>query len=90
VERVKALVVARPGLEAGRALEEELIQWCRERLIKWSCPREVEFRASLPLTLVGKVDVRKIREEQASPAGARDPSAPGPARAPEPLPVTLP
>lgn len=90
VERVRALVVPRSGFEAGRALEEELIAWCRERLIKWSCPREVEFRESLPLTLVGKVDVRKIREEQASRPAAEAPPAPVPARAAEAVPVTLP
>jgi long-chain acyl-CoA synthetase len=90
VERVRALVVPRSGFEAGRALEEELIAWCRERLIKWSCPREVEFRESLPLTLVGKVDVRKIREEQASGPAAEAPPAPAPDRAAEAVPVTLP
>ena len=34
-----------------------------EHLIKWSCPREVEFRSALPQTRVGKVDYRALVEE---------------------------
>jgi len=64
-ERVKALVVPAPGASPGPALADELVAWCRARLIKWSCPREVEFRAELPRTLVGKVDFRRLREEEA-------------------------
>ena len=55
-ERVKAFVVPNTSAQPGTELERELIQLCRERLIKWSCPREVEFRRELPKTRVGKVD----------------------------------
>jgi long-chain acyl-CoA synthetase len=41
---------------AGSALASELVEHCRARLVKWSCPREIEFRAELPLTRIGKVD----------------------------------
>ena len=60
VERVKACIVARDPEKAGPELGERLIAHCRERLIKWSCPREVEFMAELPLTKVGKVDYREL------------------------------
>lgn len=60
VERVKACVVPRDPAQAGAALEEAIIAHCRERLIKWSCPREVEFVGALPLTKVGKVDYREL------------------------------
>ncbi|HSN19960.1 MAG TPA: AMP-binding protein [Usitatibacter sp.] len=63
VERVKAYVVLRDRSLEKPATAEALIAHCRERLIKWSCPREVEFRASLPLTRVGKVDYRALVEE---------------------------
>jgi long-chain acyl-CoA synthetase len=60
VERVHAFVVLKdPGLanaETGRAL----IEHCRAQLIKWSCPREIEFCAELPKTRVGKVDYRVL------------------------------
>jgi long-chain acyl-CoA synthetase len=69
VERVKACVVPRDRAQAGRVLEQALIAHCRERLIKWSCPREVEFIDALPLTKVGKIDyvalVRRHKNEEA-------------------------
>jgi long-chain acyl-CoA synthetase len=68
VERVKACVVLREPAQAGAALEEALIAHCRERLIKWSCPREVEFVDSLPLTKVGKIDYRELARRHAERA----------------------
>jgi len=65
VERVRALVVPRAGFAPGEALEAELVAWCRRHLILWSCPREVVFRERLPRTLIGKVDVHRLRTEQA-------------------------
>jgi long-chain acyl-CoA synthetase len=62
VERVKAFVVAKPGVEAGPALADALIAHCRGELIKWSCPREVEFRETLPTTRLGKIDYRALTE----------------------------
>ncbi len=65
VERVVAVVVPGAGSEAGPALEKALIAHCQEHLIKWSCPREVKFQESLPLTLLGKVDYRRLQREEA-------------------------
>lgn len=66
VERVKACVVPRDKAQAGAAMQEELIAHCRERLIKWSCPREIEFVTELPLTKVGKVDYRELARRHAA------------------------
>ncbi|HQZ15649.1 MAG TPA: AMP-binding protein [Vicinamibacteria bacterium] len=63
VERVKAYVVLRDPALATRETEAALIAWCRERLIKWSCPREVEFRGELPRTRIGKIDYRALVTE---------------------------
>jgi long-chain acyl-CoA synthetase len=63
VERVKACVVLKDAAREGPEAAQALIEHCRERLIKWSCPREVEFRSALPLTRVGKVDYRALVEE---------------------------
>ena len=71
-ERVKAFVVAKPSHRDRSELPDELIAHCRERLIKWSCPREVELRDELPLTRVGKVDFTAlVREELARHAAGR-------------------
>jgi long-chain acyl-CoA synthetase len=67
VERVKAFVVARAPAVAGDALAQDLIAHCRREMIKWSCPREIEFRAALPRTRVGKVDIAAL---QSAPAPA--------------------
>ncbi|MGZ5237329.1 MAG: AMP-binding protein [Caldimonas sp.] len=68
VERVIAYVVLREPSNAGPQMQEALIGFCRERLIKWSCPREVRFVAALPLTNVGKVDYRSLQRRHANEA----------------------
>jgi long-chain acyl-CoA synthetase len=62
-QRAKAFVVLREGAEAT---EEELIEFCRERLARFKVPKEIEFRDELPKTFVGKVLRRELaKEEQA-------------------------
>ncbi|MFA5520078.1 MAG: AMP-binding protein, partial [Spirochaetota bacterium] len=64
VERVKAFVVLKDKDKAGSEMEQELIRHCRESLIVWSCPREIEFRDDLPKTLVGKVAYKVLEDEE--------------------------
>ncbi len=64
VERVKAFVVLKNRQAAGDDMAGELIRHCRKTLIKWSCPREVEFRDTLPRTLVGKIAYKDLEEEE--------------------------
>jgi long-chain acyl-CoA synthetase len=64
VEKVKAFVVLNDITKADAAKAQELIAHCRKTLIKWSCPREVEFRNELPLTLVGKVAFKTLEEQE--------------------------
>jgi long-chain acyl-CoA synthetase len=59
-ERVAAFVVLSPGHAAGEDRAAQLIEHCRARLIKWSCPRTVTFLPELPRTRVGKVDVTEL------------------------------
>ena len=62
VQRVKAFVVLKDKTKAGPDEAKVLIDHCRENLIKWSCPREVEFRESLPLTRVGKIAYTELEK----------------------------
>jgi long-chain acyl-CoA synthetase len=64
VERVVACVVLKDQKLATPETGAALIAHCRENLIKWSCPREIEFRASLPQTRVGKIDYRALMKER--------------------------
>ena len=51
--------------------ERALIEHCRAQLIKWSCPREIEFRAELPKTPVGKLSKKELKAEEAEKAKAK-------------------
>ena len=64
VQVVKGIVVLKNPAKAGPEMEKKLIDYCREQLIKWSCPREIEFRDTLPKTLVGKIAFNKLEEEE--------------------------
>jgi acyl-coenzyme A synthetase/AMP-(fatty) acid ligase len=47
---------------AGKALEAELIQFCRTRLSPIKCPRSIDFAAELPRTPTGKLVKRHLRD----------------------------
>ncbi len=64
VQRVKAFVVLKDPAKASAETEAALIAHCREPLIRWSCPREIEFRSDLPCTLVGKVAFNTLEQEE--------------------------
>lgn len=64
VQAVKAFVVLKNPADASPETEKELINYCRDQLIKWSCPRSIEFRNDLPKTLVGKVAFNVLEKEE--------------------------
>ena len=68
VQRVKAYIVPKPGVEPTEELKQELLTYCAKHMAKYAMPREIEFRTELPKTLVGKVAYR-ILEEEANAAG---------------------
>jgi acyl-CoA synthetase (AMP-forming)/AMP-acid ligase II len=55
----KAVVVAAPGKEINGAA---LIEYCRERLAGFKCPKSVETREKLPRNLTGKVLKKELRK----------------------------
>ncbi|MEW6273519.1 MAG: long-chain fatty acid--CoA ligase [Bacillota bacterium] len=60
-ETVKAYIVLREG---ESATEEEIIEFCRERLAAYKVPRRVEFRKELPKSAVGKLLRRVLVAEE--------------------------
>ena len=56
-ETVKAWVVVKPG---ESLTEDELKEFCKERLAPYKVPRYVEFRTELPKTTVGKILRREL------------------------------
>jgi len=60
-ETVKAYIVLKEG---QTATAEEIIDFCRQNLAKFKVPTAVEFRESLPKTMVGKILRRMLVEEE--------------------------
>jgi long-chain acyl-CoA synthetase len=60
-EYVKAYVQLKPG---EQATEEEILQFCRENMAGYKRPRSIEFRESLPTSVVGKVLRRVLKDEE--------------------------
>jgi long-chain acyl-CoA synthetase len=60
-ETVKAFVVLKPG---ESATEQEIIEFCRQKLAAYKVPKMVEFRESLPKSAVGKVLRKVLRAEE--------------------------
>jgi len=42
---------------------DDVLKYCREHLTNYKCPRDVEFRADLPKSNVGKILRRELRDE---------------------------
>jgi long-chain acyl-CoA synthetase len=58
-EAVKACVVRRPGSSASQA---EIINWMRERIAHFKCPKSVDFLDTIPRNPTGKILKRVLRE----------------------------
>lgn len=63
VEVAKAYIALKPGYKDTPKLRQELDELCQKNLAKYSIPKEYEFRKSLPKTMIGKVDFRKLQQE---------------------------
>ncbi len=59
-ETVKAFIQLKPG---ETATEEEIFEFSKEKMAGYKRPRHVEFRESLPVSNVGKVLRRVLRDE---------------------------
>jgi long-chain acyl-CoA synthetase len=62
-EAVKAWVVLRSGQQVS---EEELRQYCHAKLAGYKVPKHIEFRDSLPKSMVGKVLRRELVKQEES------------------------
>ena len=64
-ESVMAVVVLKPD---QTATEQEIIDYCRNEIAVFKCPRKVVFRDALPKNNTGKVLRRELRESVAQGA----------------------
>jgi long-chain acyl-CoA synthetase len=61
-EEVKAVVQVVDGVEPGPELERELIQFCRDNIAHYKCPRSIDFEDVLPRLPTGKLYKRLLRD----------------------------
>jgi fatty-acyl-CoA synthase len=66
-ETVKAVVVLRPEWR-GRIEEQTIIDWCRENMAAYKCPRIIEFAEALPKSGAGKIMWRELQDREAAAA----------------------
>jgi len=59
---VLAVVELRAGAEQSSHLADELVDFCRDRLAHYKCPRRVEFVDQLPRQDNGKIYKRLLRD----------------------------
>jgi acyl-CoA synthetase (AMP-forming)/AMP-acid ligase II len=67
-EEVRAIVVRR----SDHLGEDELVEFCREKLSSFKRPRSIVFTDELPRNVMGKVMKRDLREEFGYPVEAKD------------------
>ena len=61
-EIVATAVVLKPGVEPNEDTREKIIQYMREKVAPYKVPKRIEFMDELPLSAVGKVLKRELRE----------------------------
>ncbi len=72
MQKVKAFVKLVPGTPADDTTKQAIMDHCRKHIAKYAMPYDIEFRAEMPKTLVGKVAYRILEEEELSKIAAQN------------------
>ena len=72
MQKVKAFVKLFPEVPATQETKEELLAYCRKHIAKYAMPYDIEFKADMPKTLVGKVAYRVLEEEELAKIAAAE------------------
>ena len=64
VQVPKAYVVLNDKYKDNMKLRSEIKEYCEKNLSKYMIPKEFVYRESLPKTMVGKVDYKKLEDEE--------------------------
>ncbi len=73
-EEVKAIVQLVDGGEGSPEVAQQLLEFCREHIAHYKCPRSVDFAAELPRLPTGKLYKRLLRDRYWGKAGSKLPS----------------
>ncbi len=61
-ETVAAFIVLKPGYAASEETSQDILAYCKHELTPYKVPKKLEFRETLPKSLIGKVLRRELRE----------------------------
>ena len=64
MEVVKVFIALKPGFEANKMLELDIMNFVRKKLSALAMPQDIEFVASLPRTRSGKIMRRVLRAKE--------------------------
>lgn len=59
----KAFVVLKDGIEPSEKMKNKIMSYCKKDLARYALPVEIEFKDSLPKTLVGKIAYTVLQAE---------------------------
>lgn len=60
-EEVKSVVQLEPDIKPSPELTEDLIEWARDRLANFKCPRSIDYAVELPRSAAGKIQRKLVR-----------------------------
>lgn len=66
MNKIKAFIVLKDGLEPTAQIRASIEEHCKNNIARYSLPKEYEYRATLPLTKVGKVAYTVLEKEEMS------------------------
>ncbi|MFX1501950.1 MAG: AMP-binding protein, partial [Promethearchaeota archaeon] len=61
-EMVKLYVLLKEGYKASKETKEDILKFAQENLAKYKVPKFIEILKEMPLTSIGKVDKKLLRE----------------------------
>ena len=64
VQVPKAYIVLKENYKVNHKIKKEIQEYCAKNLSQYMIPKKFVYRESLPKTMIGKVDYRKLEEEQ--------------------------
>lgn len=69
-ENVAAVVVLKAGFTPSAAMKASILEHCSKELTRYKVPKIIEFKESLPKSLIGKVLRREVRQMFTKPKEA--------------------
>ncbi len=72
MHRIKVFIVPAAGVEPSERTKAEILKYASKRIAKYAMPKDLEFRAELPKTMVGKVAYRVLEEEEEAARRAKE------------------